>query len=604
MMKLLLIAALFSPALPAQTAKKRISKEADLPRFSYPVSGKVEELLNSDGAFKEFSTKVRKDIVSVFTEYEIDDAASRRRLLRTVVMLDLLEGNDSAALAGMDEIRALEEKPGQKLTSSLVARAMLDARKASRDRRSPQYRQAFYRSLRAALGRMPYNVVQNEIKQQKASAEITSENLIVGQLREVFDPVVSKTGALSSDLAFSLPGMRYALREFVPVQAMVAEALGAYLAGHAKQKPDIWAAREVTLEPGGKYSPVTVAVWDTGVDAAIFKTQLATADGKPLVIAYDIQGRKAAGELMPFDEAQWQRLPEMKMRMKGWSDLQANVDTPEATSLKKTLSQLKPEQVKAFIEELTLFSHFAHGTHVAGILVAGNPYARIVTARMTFDHKLMPDPCPSREFSARNAAAFAEVVDFLKETNVRVVNMSWGGSAREVETALERCGTGGDAQARKKLARELFDIESKAMHDAMATASGILFVVAAGNSNSDASFDEYMPVSFKLPNVLAAGAVDRAGDEAPFTSYGPTVTVHANGYEVNSYVPGGEMMKFSGTSMASPNVANLAAKILAVNPKLKPAEVAVIICETAEKTEDGRRFLIHPKNAIAMAKAR
>jgi subtilisin family serine protease len=169
---------------------------------------------------------------------------------------------------------------------------------------------------------------------------------------------------------------------------------------------------------------------------------------------------------------------------------------------------------------------------------------------------------------------------------------------------LERCGTGGDAQARKKLARELFDIESKAMHDAIATASGILFVVAAGNSNSDASFDEYMPVSFKLPNVLAAGAVDRAGDEAPFTSYGPTVTVHATGYEVNSYVPGGEMMKFSGTSMASPNVANLAAKILAVNPKLKPAEVAVIIRETAEKTEDGRRFLIHPKNAIAMAKAR
>ena len=64
--------------------------------------------------------------------------------------------------------------------------------------------------------------------------------------------------------------------------------------------------------------------------------------------------------------------------------------------------------------------------------------------------------------------------------------------------------------------------------------------------------------------------MDKAGDEASFTSYGPTVVVDANGYEVESYIPGGDRLKMSGTSMASPNVANLAAKILAVNPKLTP----------------------------------
>jgi subtilisin family serine protease len=93
--------------------------------------------------------------------------------------------------------------------------------------------------------------------------------------------------------------------------------------------------------------------------------------------------------------------------------------------------------------------------------------------------------------------------------------------------------------------------------------------------------------------------VDRAGDEVGFTSYGPTVKAHANGYQVESFLPGGERVALSGTSMASPQVANLAGKILAVNPKLKPAEVIKIIVDTGERTADGRRNLIHPKKALA-----
>ena len=92
--------------------------------------------------------------------------------------------------------------------------------------------------------------------------------------------------------------------------------------------------------------------------------------------------------------------------------------------------------------------------------------------------------------------------------------------------------------------------------------------------------------------------MDKAGDEAPFTSYGPTVKVHANGYQVESYLPGGSRVALSGTSMAAPNVANLAAKILAVKPSLKPQEVIDIIQDTAEETADGRRKLINPIKAI------
>jgi len=47
------------------------------------------------------------------------------------------------------------------------------------------------------------------------------------------------------------------------------------------------------------------------------------------------------------------------------------------------------------------------------------------------------------------------------------------------------------------------------------------------------------------------GAVDQAGDETSFTSYGATVKVDANGYQVPSNVPGGGTLELSGTSMAS-----------------------------------------------------
>lgn len=56
--------------------------------------------------------------------------------------------------------------------------------------------------------------------------------------------------------------------------------------------------------------------------------------------------------------------------------------------------------------------------------------------------------------------------------------------------------------------------------------------------------------------------------------------------------------------MASPQVAGLAGKILAVNPKLKPTEVTAMIEKTADKIADGHRPLINPKKAIAAASAK
>ena len=182
--------------------------------------------------------------------------------------------------------------------------------------------------------------------------------------------------------------------------------------------------------------------------------------------------------------------------------------------------------------------------------------------------------------------------------------MSWGGNVKGVEEDLEKCGLGKTAEERAATARAYFEVTKDALTRAFASAPDVLFVTAAGNSDQDATFVEDIPAGIVLPNLLTVGAVDRAGDEASFTSYGPTVVAHANGYQVESVIPGGEKLAESGTSMASPQVANLAAKMLALSPKLKPTEVIAIIRDTAERTADGRRVLINPKKAVAAAAAR
>jgi subtilisin family serine protease len=323
--------------------------------------------------------------------------------------------------------------------------------------------------------------------------------------------------------------------------------------------------------------------------------------GQPALLAYDLEYRVATGELFPIPVPLQPKLPKLLELTKGFSDLLSNVDSPEATQVKLLMANLKPEEYKATTENLSLVNNYVHGTHVAGIVAEGNPWVRLAVARISFDYTLVPDPCPSRELAARAAQAYEAWVDFFRKNQVRVVNMSWGETVKSIEGSLERCGIGKTPAERQALAREMFDVHRSALTKAFSSAPEILFVTSAGNSNSDASFNEQIPSSIVLPNLLTVGAVDRAGDEAPFTSYGPTVAVHANGYQVESFLPGGKRVALSGTSMSAPNVANLAAKLLAARPALKPTEVIEIIRETAEKTEDGRRVLIHPAKAMARA---
>ena len=590
----------------ASTAvKKRIDKAADLPRFSYPAKGNLEAWVRDETVFAPFAAKLRVDLESVLKQYDIADKSMQRQMLSTLLQLDILEGKDLPALARIEAIRALEEKPADQLMSGLQTRAMIQSRLMLGNADTPAYRAEVGRRIALSLKDMPYLTVANEVKSAKARAELVGETLVLGNVRNVLQPIVDKSGALSSELAPDVVSARYALLMRLPLKQTLIDTFGAYLTANKVDKADIWAARSVTLpdaSPGKTYTPVTVAVWDSGVDSAIFKNQvLRDSRGKPLLIAFDKYGAPSDTELQVLPPALLAKLPQMIARTKGFSDLQSNVESPEATDVKQFLSSLKPDEFKPAIEEINLAGNYEHGTHVAGIAMEGNPHARLLIARMEYGHTLTPDPCPSRAQSTIEAKALSAQIAFLKQNKARVVNMSWGGSVKAIESELEKCETKQTPEQRKAVARELFQVMRDTLKRGFASAPEVLWITAAGNSNQDASFAEDAPADLVLPNLLTVGAVDRAGDEAEFTSYGPTVKVHANGYQVESYLPGGQRVALSGTSMAAPQVANLAGKLLSVNPKLTPPQVIQIIVSTADKSADGRRTLLNPVKAMAKA---
>ena len=174
----------------------------------------------------------------------------------------------------------------------------------------------------------------------------------------------------------------------------------------------------------------------------------------------------------------------------------------------------------------------------------------------------------------------------------------------DYETILEKNGIGKTADDRKRLARHFYEYEHEGFLAAFRGAPDVLFVAAAMNNDADAGFDETIPSSLELPNLITVGAVDQAGGRTSFTSTGKTVRVYASGYNVESVVPGGAHVQESGTSMAAPQVTNLAAKLIAIDPNLTPAQTIALITDSSDPGDEPGIRLINPKQAVALLATR
>ena len=111
---------------------------------------------------------------------------------------------------------------------------------------------------------------------------------------------------------------------------------------------------------------------------------------------------------------------------------------------------------------------------------------------------------------------------------------------------------------------------------------GILIVAAAGNSGNNPGNRDTVEYPGGYASVIAVAASDSNDARASFSSTGPDVELIAPGVSILSSIPGGGYAYYSGTSMASPHVAGVAALVLAANSSLTNVEVRSILQQTAE----------------------
>ncbi|MEO5814463.1 MAG: PKD domain-containing protein [Gemmatimonadaceae bacterium] len=109
--------------------------------------------------------------------------------------------------------------------------------------------------------------------------------------------------------------------------------------------------------------------------------------------------------------------------------------------------------------------------------------------------------------------------------------------------------------------------------------AGVTYAVSAGNSSADAC--NQSPAA--APNVISVGATGSADDFASFSNFGSCVHINAPGVGITSLWIGasGTTTTISGTSMASPHVAGVAALYLEANPTATPAQVRSALTSNA-----------------------
>ena len=589
------------------SAKKEVHSEADLPRTSYPLKGSLSSLLKSDfSAFAPLVERAGADINALLADYDIRDRATLISILLAKLATEELSGQTADGLQTIGRLRELQEKPDLKLTTGLFDEAILKAWQTTKTNQGSAYEEAVKSNYQGEIFALPWEIVQDTMKSARSLSAILTEPYLLGRAEERLQPQIDKSGSLDRKSFYELLDYRSAICLKLPVNAIRVGILSSYVAAHDTQKPDIWEGREVSLSANDRLAEVRIGIWDSGVDTGLYPNQqYSYGNSEPYPsqgLAFTDDGYPSDSTLTPLSVEQKQQYSRVEDDLEALSDLQAGIESPAAAAFKKRLPQLSKDDVQAMFKRLDFFGNYVHGTHVAGIAVRGNPAAKIVVFRFNDSLSRELNFPPTTEWAERMASNFKKIAAFCRDQNVRVVNMSWGDDLHEFEEWLARTKEGEDPDQRKQEAMKLFEIWRQAIVDTIKSAPNTLFVTAAGNSDSDASFLQDVPASLELPNLITVGATNQAGDATTFTSYGKTVLVYADGFHVESSIPGGKTVKFSGTSMASPAVTNLAAKLFAVDASLTPEQARTLIVEGSTPSEDGRRKLVDERRTIELAR--
>jgi len=203
-----------------------------------------------------------------------------------------------------------------------------------------------------------------------------------------------------------------------------------------------------------------------------------------------------------------------------------------------------------------------HGTHCAGIIGAegNNGYG---IAGINWNVEIMPLKFLDANGSGTTKDAI-EAINYVIErkragVNVRIISASWGSTQNS---------------------RALRDVIKQAGDE------GILFVAAAGNNGDDSDKRPHFPAGYDLPNMISVASLDRDDTLSGFSNYGAkSVHIAAPGREILSTWLKDEFYLASGTSMATPEVAGVAALILSTEPKMSAKTLRERLFNSVDKLD-------------------
>src|SRR5688572_12538513 len=211
-----------------------------------------------------------------------------------------------------------------------------------------------------------------------------------------------------------------------------------------------------------------------------------------------------------------------------------------------------------------------HGTHVAGIIAAdrmNGGQGSLGIARQSVQImgiRTVPD-------GDERDKDIAFAIRYAVDQGANVINMSFGKAYSPYKSVVDAAVKYADSK-------------------------GVLMVHGSGNDGKDLASTESFPSPVykdgtgRAVNWIEVGASSWKSNDslvANFSNYGKAqVDVFAPGVDIYSTLPGGGYKKNSGTSMASPVVAGLAALIMSYYPTLTAADVKRVILESATRMGD------------------
>lgn len=188
-----------------------------------------------------------------------------------------------------------------------------------------------------------------------------------------------------------------------------------------------------------------------------------------------------------------------------------------------------------------------HGTHCSGIIAAtrGNGVGIAGTANVT----IMP---------------------------LKVLNAQGSGTGSDIMMAVQYAADNGASIISMSLGGTYFDeAEAEVYRDVIAR--GAVVIAASGNESSN---QIGFPAGYE--GVIAVGATDVNDQIADFSNTGEGLAISAPGVDVLSTIPGSGYDSFSGTSMATPYVAGVAALLRSVDANMSVADVRQRLLDSAD----------------------